>query len=92
MLLVRDDGGTLRAFANICRNRGHELLACGATTNRGVIQCPYHAWTYALDGSLRLAPRAGDMANLDQAQLADQAGNSEYGQYLLRVLKDAGAN
>lgn len=57
VLLVRDHDGTLRAFANICRHRGHELLPCGATAGRASITCPYHAWSYELDGSLRNAPR-----------------------------------
>jgi Rieske 2Fe-2S family protein len=67
VLLVRGVDGVLRCFANICRHRGHELVACGASTSRAVIQCPYHAWTYELDGSLRLAPRAG--AHVDPAGL-----------------------
>ena len=33
---------------------------------RGVVQCPYHAWTYELDGSLRLAPHFGDVPNFDR--------------------------
>jgi len=49
----------VHAFANICRHRGHELLPCGATAGRGVVQCPYHAWSYELDGGLRAAPHAG---------------------------------
>ncbi len=36
---------------------------------RGVIQCPYHAWSYELDGALRLAPRFGDVANFDVEQM-----------------------
>ena len=61
VLLVRDNEGVLRAFANTCRHRGHELLPCGAATQQKVIICPYHSWTYTLDGSLRaraLARRA----------------------------------
>lgn len=53
VLLTRDAQGRLRAFANICRHRGHELLACGATATKSLVLCPYHAWSYALDGSLR---------------------------------------
>ncbi len=68
-LLVRGDDGELRAFANICRHRGHELLACGASAVRGVVQCPYHAWSYELDGALRLAPHAGDMENVRPDEL-----------------------
>ena len=63
VLLVTSASGELRAFANICRHRGHELLPCGASTERAVVQCPYHAWTYELDGRLRLAPHFGDVAN-----------------------------
>ena len=59
VLLSRDRNGVIRAFANICRHRGHELLPCGSVANRGVIQCPYHAWSYELDGVLRLAPHVG---------------------------------
>jgi Rieske 2Fe-2S family protein len=69
VLLTRDDRGELHAFANICRHRGHELLPCGTSAVRGVIQCPYHAWTYELDGTLRLAPRFGDIANFEPSQL-----------------------
>jgi len=62
VLLVRGEDGTARAFANVCRHRGHELLACGAATKRRGIVCPYHAWSYKLDGRLRSAPgfEAGD--------------------------------
>ena len=55
MLLTRDDDGVLHAFANTCRHRGHELLATGETAQRNTIICPYHSWTYALDGGLRFA-------------------------------------
>jgi Rieske 2Fe-2S family protein len=55
VLLVRGDDGVLRAFANFCRHRGHELLGCGASINRRVIACPYHSWGYELSGELRAA-------------------------------------
>lgn len=55
VLLVRGDDGELRAFANTCRHRGHELLACGAAAQRNAIICPYHSWTYSLSGGLRAA-------------------------------------
>ncbi|TRW82720.1 aromatic ring-hydroxylating dioxygenase subunit alpha [Mycolicibacterium sp. 018/SC-01/001] len=58
-LLVRGEDGAIRAFANTCRHRGHELLPCatpGAATRKArSIVCPYHAWSYRLDGSLRKA-------------------------------------
>jgi Rieske 2Fe-2S family protein len=55
VLLTRDDDGILHAFANTCRHRGHELLPAGESAQRNTIICPYHSWTYALDGGLRFA-------------------------------------
>ncbi len=46
----------VRAFANTCRHRGHELLPDGGEASKQSVVCPYHAWTYGLDGSLRAAP------------------------------------
>ena len=54
-MLTRDRDDVLRAFANVCRHRG-AIVARGAG-ERGTLQCPYHAWTYGLDGCLRAAPR-----------------------------------
>ncbi|MGF7236632.1 MAG: aromatic ring-hydroxylating oxygenase subunit alpha [Frankia sp.] len=56
VLLVRDVDGTLRGFDNVCRHRGHELLGAGAATTRRAVVCPYHAWSYGLDGQLIAAP------------------------------------
>lgn len=54
ILLVRDESHRLRAFGNFCRHRGSQLLTgCG---NARLLICPYHAWSYRLDGSLRAAP------------------------------------
>ncbi len=55
VLLIRDEAGTLRAFANTCRHRGHELLPAGSAVQRGSVVCPYHAWTYSLGGELLAA-------------------------------------
>lgn len=57
VFLMRDQSGELRAFANACRHRGHELLPCGQeAVNRPIVVCPYHAWSYHLDGKLRMTP------------------------------------
>ena len=56
VVVTHAEDGELRALLNVCRHRG-SLVAEGAG-NRKTLQCPYHAWTYALDGSLRAAPRA----------------------------------
>lgn len=53
LLLVRDDAGVLRAFYNTCRHRGAELRreASGRLPSAAIV-CPYHAWTYSLQGEL----------------------------------------
>jgi phenylpropionate dioxygenase-like ring-hydroxylating dioxygenase large terminal subunit len=65
VVAVRDEDGALRAFANVCRHRGH-LVAQG-TGACASLQCPYHAWTYALDGHLRAAPRSAWEPDFDPA-------------------------
>jgi glycine betaine catabolism A len=55
VLLSRDEDGRLHAFANTCRHRGHELLPCGGSAQAKSIVCPYHSWTYELDGDLKAA-------------------------------------
>jgi phenylpropionate dioxygenase-like ring-hydroxylating dioxygenase large terminal subunit len=65
IVVVRDRDGTLRAFVNVCRHRGAEVVSgAGPCTT---LQCHYHAWTYGLDGALRAAPRADD--RLDRESL-----------------------
>jgi choline monooxygenase len=56
VVVTRAGDGALRAFLNVCRHRGH-VVAIGAG-RRETLQCPYHAWTYGLDGNLRAAPRS----------------------------------
>jgi len=66
-LLVRGSDGELRAFANTCRHRAHELLPCGGSTSARAITCPYHEWSYNLSGELFSAAGYRDMANFDMA-------------------------
>jgi phenylpropionate dioxygenase-like ring-hydroxylating dioxygenase large terminal subunit len=56
VVIVRDEDGELRGYVNVCRHRGH--LVAEGTGRRASLQCPYHAWTYGLDGCLRAAPRS----------------------------------
>ena len=66
VLLVRGDDGAVRAFANFCRHRGHELLPGGAAVHgKKAIVCPYHSWTFGLDGWLRGAPGYRGEAGFD---------------------------
>lgn len=54
ILLVRGSDGTLRALSNLCRHRAMPLAQGKGNTKRFL--CPYHAWSYRLDGSLLRAP------------------------------------
>jgi Rieske 2Fe-2S family protein len=67
VLIAQDAGGALAAFANTCRHRGHELLGNGETSAHKAVVCPYHAWSYRLDGSLIVAPGFEDVATFDEA-------------------------
>ena len=66
LIVLRDQQGTLRAFFNVCRHRGTRL--CQAPTGRlsETIQCPYHAWTYGLDGRLIGAPHMNEVAGFEK--------------------------
>lgn len=65
IVVVRGKDGELRAFKNVCRHRSH-LVAEGEGC-RATLQCPYHAWTYDLDGTLLRAPRAEREPGFDPA-------------------------
>jgi choline monooxygenase len=67
VVVTRARDGQLRAFLNVCRHRGH-VVARGSGT-RETIQCPYHAWTYGLDGRLRAAPRSDRETGFDGNEL-----------------------
>jgi Rieske 2Fe-2S family protein len=80
VLLVRNRDGQLRAFYNVCRHRGAQLCAVsddphGAGLKGGVlggrlIRCPYHAWTYDLDGRLVNAPFMDQQTGFDAEDIA----------------------
>ena len=66
--VVRGSDGVLRGLVNVCRHRGH-LVVEGAGC-RETLQCPYHAWTYDLDGTLRRAPRSDREPGFDPTGLS----------------------
>jgi phenylpropionate dioxygenase-like ring-hydroxylating dioxygenase large terminal subunit len=68
VVVVRGKDGELRGFVNVCRHRGHPVMSGEGC--RETFQCPYHAWTYALDGSLRRAPRAEREEGFDSSGLS----------------------
>jgi phenylpropionate dioxygenase-like ring-hydroxylating dioxygenase large terminal subunit len=68
VVVTRAQDGELRGLVNVCRHRGHVVAqGCGS---RATLQCPYHAWTYGLDGSLRRAPRSDRESGFDPAGLS----------------------
>ena len=70
VMVLRDRDSTVRAFYNVCRHRGSTLLdqpQAGAGDRLVRIQCPYHAWIYDLDGSLRRAPHTEEVLEFDPA-------------------------
>lgn len=64
VILIRDTDGQIRAHHNVCRHRGSRICIKPGGTVR-VLTCPYHAWSYGLDGRLRVAPFTPD--NFDKA-------------------------
>lgn len=56
LFCVKDGAGEVRAFYNVCMHRAHRVVE--GNGNKRVLVCPYHAWTYELDGCLRAAPKS----------------------------------
>ncbi len=74
-VLLTFENDWVRAFANVCRHRGHELLPQDGVGNRRAVVCPYHGWAYNLDGKLRTAP---GMNELPQDHGLVELGASEW--------------
>jgi choline monooxygenase len=69
IFLVSDQASNIRAFFNVCQHRGHELLS-GDGRRKNRIVCPYHAWSYGLDGKLIQAPHTDRLQDFDPAEFA----------------------
>jgi carnitine monooxygenase subunit len=68
VIVVRGDDSRVRAFANVCRHRGSRVVSGAAGCARR-LTCPYHAWTYGLDGRLIGVPHKSDYPGLDTSGL-----------------------
>jgi phenylpropionate dioxygenase-like ring-hydroxylating dioxygenase large terminal subunit len=64
-LISVESDGTVRAFSNVCRHRGHELAPIGDAFDARQIRCPYHSWAYRMDGTLRNAPKFTQTVDFD---------------------------
>lgn len=65
-VLLTNDGEATHAFSNVCRHRGHELAPIGAAFDARLVRCPYHSWSYRLDGSLNRAPTFSGRGSFDE--------------------------
>jgi len=80
VLVVRTREGQLRAYYNVCRHRGCQLVLTGTDSSGcgpelsgsfgGGIKCPYNAWTYTLDGALRTAPHLDESTGIRKDELS----------------------
>jgi Rieske 2Fe-2S family protein len=94
IVVTRNRGGELRAFYNVCAHRGTKLLDdqpdCGHVSK--VFKCPYHAWSYDLDGKLVGTPNVDQDETFDRADYPLHAvAVGEYGGFVFVNLSDAPA-
>src|SRR6476659_2229048 len=68
LIILRDRSGELRAFFNVCRHRGTRLCEAAKGQFSETIQCPYHAWTYTIDGRLIGAPQMQEVPGFDKRE------------------------
>jgi phenylpropionate dioxygenase-like ring-hydroxylating dioxygenase large terminal subunit len=90
VLLARGREGTVRAFANICRHRGAPVATgCGRAR---AFSCPYHGWTYALDGSLAGIPDAESFPGIEREShgLMPLSAGERHGMIFVRLSPGAG--
>jgi Rieske 2Fe-2S family protein len=74
LIIVRDKRGAIHGFYNVCRHRGSRLIE-NRNGQSAAIQCPYHAWTYSLDGRLIGAPHMDEVLGFDKTDYSLHAVN-----------------
>lgn len=79
VLLVRNRSGQVRAFHNVCRHRGLQLVS-NPQNGCPMLVCPYHSWTYTLDGELKKTPHFGG----HDVHTAPSLDTAEYGLNAIR--------
>ncbi len=70
VIVLRDEDGALRAYHNVCRHRGTRILEAESGSGLTVLQCPYHAWTYGLDGRLAGSPHMDAAEDFDRREFS----------------------
>jgi glycine betaine catabolism A len=98
ILVAHTSDGRLTAHYNVCRHRGSQLLPAGpddpmpATLDAKAIRCPYHSWTYDLDGRLLRAPHTEDVTDFASERFGlHPVGAQTWGGFLFVHLTPAGA-
>jgi Rieske 2Fe-2S family protein len=94
LVLVRGEDGAARAFYNVCRHRGTRICTeeRGHAPGAGGLTCPYHGWTYGIDGALLGAPLMGEVAWFDKADYPlHPAGLEEWEGFLFAHLEPRAA-
>lgn len=69
LITLKDKSGTIATFKNVCRHRGMRLVQDQGQTCVRSLVCPYHQWTYGLDGALRNIPREEMFSDMDHAAM-----------------------
>ena len=67
VIIARQRDGGVKAMVNLCRHRG-ALLECEASGRRRLFSCPYHRWSYDIDGKLRTVTRDNTFGDLDRGE------------------------
>ena len=67
LVTVRGKDDEIRTFYNVCQHRAHQLVE--GSGNKKVFVCPYHAWTYELDGALRSGPNINVVPGFDKSKI-----------------------
>ncbi|MFT5638541.1 MAG: choline monooxygenase, partial [Paracoccaceae bacterium] len=91
MILLLDQDLALRAFHNLCRHRGTELLEGNGNCGKTIV-CPYHRWTYMLDGRLRGLPNRDLFEEIDRSKLGLKPASTSVWKGMMFVSPDPDAD
>ena len=88
--VIRERDGSVMGFFNVCQHRAHQLLK-GRGNVKNAIRCPYHSWTYEIDGALRGAPKCEEVSGFDRSAIRLQPVGVDIIGGFVFVNLDAGA-